>query len=87
MGGVGEVKAQYAYYDQEGPAKAHQLSLGYVHNLSKRTAVYGTVAYLKNQDGSALGLQAKGVSVDPGLKADGSGRNQAGVQVGIRHAF
>ena len=87
VGGVGEVKAQYAYYDQQGPAKAHQLSLGYVHNLSKRTAVYGTVAYLKNQDGSALGLQAKGVSVDPGLKADGSGRNQAGVQVGIRHAF
>jgi predicted porin len=26
VGGVGEVKAQYAYYDQEGPAKAHQLS-------------------------------------------------------------
>ncbi|MDR3067394.1 MULTISPECIES: porin [Comamonas] len=87
VGGVGEVKAQYAYYDQEGPAKAHQLSLGYVHNLSKRTALYGTVAYLKNQDGSAMALAAKGVSDTVGLKADGSGRNQAGVQVGIRHAF
>ncbi|KGH31850.1 porin [Comamonas testosteroni] len=87
VGGVGEVKAQYAYYDQQGPAKAHQLSLGYVHNLSKRTALYGTVAYLKNQDGSAIALAAKGVSDTVGLKADGSGRNQAGVQVGIRHAF
>ena len=87
VGGVGEVKAQYAYYDQEGPAKAHQLSLGYVHNLSKRTALYGTVAYLNNQDGSAIALAAKGVSDTVGLKADGSGRNQAGVQVGIRHAF
>jgi predicted porin len=33
----------------KGDAKAHQLSLGYVHNLSKRTALYGTVAYLKNK--------------------------------------
>lgn len=87
VGGVGEVKAQYAFYDQQGDAKAHQLSLGYVHNLSKRTALYGTVAYLKNQDGSKMALAAKGVSDTVGLKADGSGRNQAGVQVGIRHAF
>ena len=87
VGGVGEVKAQYAYYDQQGPAKAHQLSLGYVHNLSKRTALYGTVAYLKNQDGSSMALAAKGVSDTVGMKANGTGMNQAGVQVGIRHAF
>jgi predicted porin len=88
VGGVGEVKAQYAYYDQKGnDAKAHQLSLGYVHNLSKRTALYGTVSYLKNKDGSAMALGAKGVSDTVGLKANGSGRDQTGVQVGIRHAF
>ena len=88
VGGVGEVKAQYAYYDQQGPAKAHQLSLGYVHNLSKRTALYGTVAYLKNSDGSAMTLASKGVENTGGLKSDGvTGRNQTGVQVGIRHAF
>jgi predicted porin len=88
VGGVGEVKAQYAFYDQKGnDAKAHQLSLGYVHNLSKRTALYGTVSYLKNKDGSALALASKGVSDTVGLNANGLARNQTGLQVGIRHAF
>ncbi len=85
VGGVGEVKAQYAYYDQKADdTKAQQLSLGYVHNLSKRTALYGTVAYMKNNKDSGLGLQAKGVN-DGSLSA--LGKNQTGVQVGIRHAF
>jgi len=82
--GAGEFKLQYALYDQKAiDSKAHQLSLGYVHNLSKRTALYGTVAYLKNKDNSNLGLPTKGLTVaGPGL-----GNNQTGVQVGIRHAF
>ena len=85
VGGVGEVKAQYAYYDQKGfDTKAQQISLGYVHNLSKRTALYGTVAYMKNNSDSGLGLQAKGVN-DGSISA--LGKNQTGVQVGIRHAF
>ena len=88
VGGVGEVKAQYAMYDQKAnDAKAHQFSLGYVHNLSKRTALYGTVAYLKNKEGSYMSLNAKGVSNQIGLKDSGAARNQTGVQVGIRHAF
>ncbi|MEG0937142.1 MAG: porin [Comamonas sp.] len=91
VGGVGEVKAQYAFYDQQGDAKAHQVSLGYVHNLSKRTALYGTVAYLKNQKGSQMSLNAKNVNnnVDTRTNLSGvtTGANQTGVQVGIRHAF
>ena len=94
VGGVGEVKAQYAFYDQKGyntassSAKAHQFSLGYVHNLSKRTALYGNVAYLKNKGTSSLGLDASG-SYDGANKIGGvnAGQNQTGVQVGIRHAF
>lgn len=88
VGGVGEVKLQYALYDQKAAdTKAHQLSLGYVHNLSKRTAVYGTVAYLKNKEGSYMSLASKGVDNNIGLKDSGAARNQTGVQVGIRHAF
>jgi predicted porin len=34
--------------------KADQFALGYVHNLSKRTSVYGTYAYIKNKDGANL---------------------------------
>ena len=83
VGGAGEVKLQYARYDQKAiDGKADQLSLGYVHNLSKRTAVYGTVAYLKNKGNSNLGLQAKGINV-----AGNGNDKQTGVQVGVRHNF
>ena len=83
VGGAGEVKLQYARYDQKAiNAEADQLSLGYVHNLSKRTAVYGTVAYLKNKDGSALGLQSKGINT-----TSAANEKQTGVQVGVRHSF
>ena len=82
--GAGEVKLQYAMYDQKAiDSKAHHISLGYVHNLSKRTAVYGTVSYMDNKDDSNLGLQAKNLSTG----GPGRGESQTGVQVGIRHAF
>ena len=82
--GAGEVKLQYAMYDQKAiDSKAHHISLGYVHNLSKRTALYGTVAYLKNKDNSNLALPTKGLTVG----GPGEGENQTGVQLGIRHSF
>ena len=82
--GAGEVKLQYALYDNKIiESKAHHISLGYVHNLSKRTAVYGTVSYMDNKDDSNLGLQAKNLSTG----GPGRGESQTGVQVGIRHAF
>ena len=83
VGGAGEVKLQYARYDQKAnDDTADQLSLGYVHNMSKRTAVYGTVAYLKNKDGSKMGLQSKGLNDSAAVN-----QKQTGVQVGIRHSF
>ena len=82
--GAGEVKLQYAMYDQKAiDSKAHQLSLGYVHNLSKRTAVYGTVSYMDNKDASSLGLAAKNLNT----AGPGAGESQTGVQVGVRHSF
>ena len=88
VGGVGEVKAQYALYDgkngaAQGNGKAHQLSLGYVHNLSKRTALYGTYSYMKNKDGRAMTLINSGA----GGYTTGVNGNNHGIQVGLRHAF
>ena len=34
--------------------KSDQFALGYVYNLSKRTALYSTIAYVHNQDGAGL---------------------------------
>ena len=82
VGAAGEVKVSYNRYNVETAVidgKADQFGLGYVHNLSKRTAVYGTYAYIKNKDGAAVKL-----SSDVALK---DGEKQHAVQVGIRHAF
>ena len=89
VGAAGEVRASYNHYrdsDAGETLKADQLSLGYVHNLSKRTALYGTYAYLKNKnkDGDNLGLELNGAMKGAGLSKSGA---QHGLQVGIRHAF
>ena len=85
VGAAGVIKASYNRYEADrvgfaNKAKADQIALGYVHNLSKRTAVYGTYAYIKNKDNGALGVNLGGAT----LKDNGS---QHGLQAGIRHAF
>ena len=81
--GPGTIKAQYASYDQKGSSDdAQQLSVGYQYDLSKRTAVYTTVSYLKNKNASAVALGGSGLALNPV-----SGSNQTGFQVGVRHAF
>ena len=81
--GPGTIKAQYASYDLKGSDNdAQQLSVGYQYDLSKRTAVYTTVSYLKNKNASAASLVANGLN-----NAAVAGSNQTGLQIGVRHAF
>ena len=83
VGAAGVVKASYNNYKwSDSSAKAQQFALGYVHSLSKRTAVYGTYSYLKNKDGASFTLNS--ALATAGLK---DGKKQQGFQVGIRHAF
>lgn len=89
VGAAGVVKAAYNNYkDSDSSAKAQQFSLGYVHSLSKRTALYGTYAYLKNKNGADLNLNGVGASKfgDGQVGLSSSGKQQ-GIQVGVRHAF
>ena len=61
VGAAGEIRATWNQYRDSwrytgsgsDNFKANALALGYVHNLSKRTALYGTFAYIKNQNKSA----------------------------------
>ncbi|MDH1813364.1 porin [Comamonas aquatica] len=89
VGGVGVVKAQYALYNAENDAaadngEAHQLSLGYEHNLSKRTALYGYYSYLKNKSERQMTLNTSNLGNGYSV---GAGKDSNGIQVGIRHAF
>lgn len=92
VGASGVVRASYSHLadhsdatlkNADGSARgintASQWALGYVHNFSKRTALYGTVSRLSNR-----GQAAYTVSGAPAPLA-GSGAN--GIEAGIRHQF
>jgi predicted porin len=82
--GAGQIRAAYSEYRTDlgaGPdPKARKLALGYVHNLSKRTAVYTTYARVQNKNGSAAPVAAG--AGNPGINASSSG-----LDLGIRHSF
>ena len=82
--GPGLVRAAYNRYEAKFDGEkgvTDQFGLGYVYNLSKRTSVYGTYAYIKNKNDNALNLT---VNSKGDVKNNGS---QQAVQVGITHAF
>jgi predicted porin len=95
--GQGEIHAAYSRAkgkDFFEGAKARQIALGYVYNLSKRTALYGTISDLKNEGGTSFvvatppNVSATTVNA-AGVTTFGSGTNlkSRGAEVGLRHSF
>lgn len=81
--GVGEVRVSYSQYRQEFAAsdnRARKLALGYVHNLSRRTAVYTTYARLNNRGGAFA-------TVTQGAGSPAANGSSSGFDVGLRHSF
>ena len=80
---VGELKASYQRADASGAGTdandARQFAVGYVYNLSKRTALYGTYAAINNG-----GAAAFVVGTPPAAAA---GKASKGYEFGVRHAF
>ncbi|QNK71628.1 porin [Variovorax sp. PAMC26660] len=72
---------QFAF--NKADEKANKLALGYVHNLSKRTALYATIARVSNKNGAALStsnlLFSNNTTFTP--------KTSTGYDFGIRHAF
>jgi predicted porin len=83
--GQGEIHAGYSAGKFTTPAssKVDQFALGYVYNLSKRTAVYSTVSLLNNKD-NATNSVAGGSSISAAPTAGGKSQ---GAEFGIRHFF
>ena len=80
--GAGEIRAAYSDYRIDavgGDLRARKLALGYVHNLSKRTALYATVARVRNDNGMAITLG--------GATAGVGDFDSTGYDIGIRHSF
>jgi len=87
-----EIKAQFATYkdnQKNKKAKANQFSIGYVNNWNDNFALYGTVAYLKNDKNNSLGLSLDPSHVYAGRALDKNGEEKAqfGFQVGAKYKF
>jgi predicted porin len=76
VGATGTVLASYVRNDVKvaGDAKSDQYAIGYTHGLSKRTNLYTSYSYLKNDKGVALNAFRAGESVRL-------------FNVGVRHQF
>ncbi|GHC92901.1 porin [Pseudorhodoferax aquiterrae] len=60
---------------------ADKWAIGYVHNMSKRTSIYGTVSRVSNDGGANFAIA--GGAPTPG----GWSGNSTGAEVGIKHSF
>jgi predicted porin len=81
--GAGQIRASYSEYKVKfgSDPKTSKWALGYVHNLSKRTAVYFTWADVSNKNGAA-------VSAAPGAAgAPAVNKSSSGFDLGVRHSF
>jgi predicted porin len=86
--GLGDIKLSAVQADMSGRVGATtidgngalQLGLGYVHNLSKRTALYGTVSRIDNAGASTF-------VVPGGAPGMAGGQSSTGVEAGIKHSF
>jgi len=78
--GQGLLRASYSTteVDMSGGAATKQLALGYIHNLSKRTALYGTYARVTNDNKAKVALNGA---------VTGENQSSSGMDLGIRHSF
>jgi predicted porin len=83
--GQGELRASFirSTFENTAPVtKYHgsQAAIGYVYNLSKRTALYTSAARIDNSSGARFVINVGG----PALVA---GQKSTGVEAGIKHSF
>lgn len=76
----GEVRFAYTTLKASRVASdATHLALGYVHDLSKRTVLYATVAQIDNK--------GTGTRFNVGLAPTSAGGKSSGLDIGLRHSF
>ncbi|MDR2332012.1 MAG: porin [Burkholderiaceae bacterium] len=78
--GQGHIRAAYSRVNASGVANdAQHLAIGYVYDLSKRTALYGHVARIDNK--------GNGTNYNLGHAVKSAGGNSDGFEFGVRHTF
>jgi predicted porin len=78
--GVADLSGGPAGTNVGNDSDATLLAIGYVHNLSKRTALYGTYSQIDNKGAQAMAVG----STTPALPG---GKKSSGIEFGLRHSF
>ncbi len=89
--GQGQFRAAFNKFDVSGGTGVGNVSandwnkfaIGYIYNLSKRTAMYGTYARVSNKGAQTRAVANNGLSA--GASAPGGG--STGYEFGVRHSF
>jgi len=78
--GVGDFKLAFSSYGSDAglKPKTKKAAIGYVHNLSKRTALYATYARVRNSGGATTALNGSVTAAN---------QSSSGYDLGIRHSF
>ncbi|MFD0879509.1 porin, partial [Variovorax dokdonensis] len=78
--GATQLKMSYSSYgtDQLNDPRGDKLAAGLVYNVSKRTSLYGTYAYLRNSGGASYSLNNAITEPD---------RHSSGFDLGVKHIF
>jgi len=91
--GPGLIRLSYSYTDYDlgnnaaNDPETQKFALGYVHNLSKRTALYATAAYLKNKNTNSPSGVLLSSTVGGPVPVGGAVEKSMGYDFGIRHSF
>jgi predicted porin len=95
--GSGTLKLSYNHANLRGAAtgvvglgdgRANMFAVGYVYDLSKRTALYTTASHISNSTGTQFTVGGQGTG--PSMLVNGhflSGQSSTGFEVGVRHRF
>lgn len=84
--GAHQIRASYNRSNATGGTAAWnandatQLAVGYVHNLSKRTAMYGTLSRISNDGAATFAISGGKLGITPG-------GNSTGYELGLKHSF
>lgn len=87
VGAAGEVRVAWTRFNTKNVADSDtdKLAIGYVHKLSKRTALYGMVARISNENNATRGFATSSSALaSPTFTA---GDSATGYSVGVRHTF
>ncbi|HVR54308.1 MAG TPA: porin [Pseudorhodoferax sp.] len=86
VGTAGEIRVAFTQFKNKtvDNADAYKLAAGYVHKLSKRTALYGMVARINNDDNATRGFATSSSALATSISA---GDTATGYSIGLRHSF